>query len=396
MAKLISSFLRLIIVLIISVGSLYAAPTLSPIAEISLLTCDPGQELYSTFGHSAIRVNDPQNRIDRVYNYGTFDFNTPNFYLKFCQGKLNYKLDVDNYREFDYAYKYFKRSFYEDIFDLTQTQKQAVFDYLEENYKPENRYYLYDFFFDNCASRIKDVFVDVLQDSFRLSQDYTNPELTFRNLIDIYLEGKYWEDFGIDLALGSVIDRSATPEEQMFLPDYLAEGLTASEILRNGEWVPFVKEEKTLYKAEEQDNKHSILLHPALIFWLLFLIVGYVSWKELQSGKRRKGLDITLYIIFGLAGVIISLLWFATDHTATGGNFHLLWALPTHLVVGFMLMRKKPEWLKYYALVSAILCGITLLGWDWLIQDFNAGILPLVLMIGGRNALIWWMESKED
>jgi hypothetical protein len=393
MARLIHPVLILVIVIVGSLAELVAAPTLSPSAKISLLTCDPGNELYSTFGHSAIWVHDPEYRIDRVYNYGTFDFNTPNFYLKFCQGKLNYKLDVDSYREFDYAYKYFKRSFHEDVFDLTLSQKQAVFDYLENNYQPENRFYLYDFFFDNCATRIKDVFVDVLGDSLRLSQNYTDSTLTFRNMIDIYLDGKYWEDFGIDLALGSVIDRRATPEEQMFLPDYLAEGLTSSEILRDGQWIPLVKQEQTLYNSDAAKRQDPIWMHPALIFWLLFLVVAYFSWKEFTAGQRRKGLDITLYLIFGLAGLIIALLWFATDHTATGGNFHLLWALPTHLIVGIILFRQQPAWLKTYALVSAILCGITLLGWDWLIQDFNAGILPLVLMIGGRNLMIWWMES---
>ena len=380
----------LLIVLLCLSGSQFAAPTLSPMAEISLLTCDPGQELYSTFGHSAIRVRDPQLQMDRVYNYGTFDFNTPNFYLKFCQGKLNYKLDVDPYKNFDYAYKYFKRSFYEDVFDLSQPQKQAIFDFLEENYQPENRFYLYDFFFDNCATRIKDVFVEVLQDSFRLSQDFADPNLTFRNMIDIYLEGKYWEDFGIDLALGSVIDRKATPEEQTFLPDFLAESLTASEVYRNGEWVPFVKEEKTLYNSGVMKKKGSIFTHPAVLFWILFLAVASFTWQENRTGQLKKWLDIAIFTVIGFAGIIIALLWFATDHTATGGNFHLLWALPTHLIAGILLARSRPSWLKQYFLVSAILCGITLMGWDWLIQDFHAGILPLVLMVGGRSLWLWW------
>ncbi|MEZ4772299.1 MAG: DUF4105 domain-containing protein [Bacteroidia bacterium] len=371
---------------------LCAAPQLSPQAQISLLTCEPGEELYSSFGHSAIRVSDPATGIDIVFNYGTFDFDAPNFYLKFMRGQLNYKLDIDKWRDFDYAYRYFKRSFDEEVFNLTLEQKQAIFDYLDENYKPENRFYLYDFFFDNCATRIKDVFKEVLGDSLKFEPSYTDPDKTFRDLIGEYLTGKAWTDFGIDLILGKVIDRKATPEEQSFLPDYLAGYLGSATIIHDGKEQPFVVSNTPLYNSGAEFAPTPFLLRPGIIFWLLFLLMGFLTWQEYKSDRRRNWLDVTIFIIYGFAGVVIALLWFATDHTATADNLNILWLLPTHLIAGILLIpANKPMWLKYYFLGSAILAGIVLLGWFFLGQAFHPASLPLMAIAIVRSV---WVGLK--
>lgn len=372
---------RLLLVFLVVLPAMVqaVAPRLSPQAQISLLTCEPGEELYSSFGHSAIRVYDPGTGIDIVFNYGTFDFQTPNFYLKFMRGQLNYKLDVDKWRDFDYAYRYFHRSFDEQVFNLTLEQKQAIFDFLDENYQPENRFYLYDFFFDNCATRIKDVFADVLGDSLRLDPGYTDPQKTFRDLIGEYLTGKAWTDFGIDLILGRVIDRPATPDEQSFLPDYLAKYLGAASIIHDGREQPFVVSDTRLYESGAVFSPTPFFLRPGLIFWLLFLVIGFLTWREYKASSRRNWLDVTIFIIYGLAGLLIALLWFATDHTATATNLNILWLLPTHLIAAVMLIpAKKPAWLKYYFLGSAILAAIVLMGWFFLGQAFPPASLPLV------------------
>ncbi|MDX2250622.1 MAG: DUF4105 domain-containing protein [Bacteroidia bacterium] len=367
-------------------GMFAAAPKLSPEAQISLLTCQPGEELYSSFGHSAIRISDPQTGLDVVFNYGTFDFQTPNFYLKFMRGQLNYKLDTDPWREFDYAYRYFKRTFDEQVFNLTLEQKQAVFDYLDKNYQPENRFYLYDFFFDNCATRISDVFIDVLGDSLKFDPGYTDTDKTFRDLIGEYLQGKAWTDFGIDLALGRVIDRAATPREQAFLPDYLAKYLGAATIVRDGKEQPFVVSDNRLYDSGVVYPPTPFWLRPGVFFWPLLLLIGFLTWREYKAGKRRKWLDVTIFLIYGLAGVLIALLWFATDHTATANNLNILWLLPTHLLAGFLLIpANKPTWLKYYFLGSAILAALVILGWFFLGQAFHPASLPLVGIVMVRS-----------
>ena len=132
---------------------------LSDRSVVSLLTCSPGTELYSIFGHCAIRIHDPVNEIDKIYNYGTFDFDSPNFYMEFIKGKLFYFLSVSNFTFFKTTYIRMNRSIYEQVVDLSMDQRQSLYQYLENNHLPENRYYLYDFFFDNCATRIRDAFV---------------------------------------------------------------------------------------------------------------------------------------------------------------------------------------------------------------------------------------------
>lgn len=376
--------------LLIMAGLTGSAQTLSPTARITLLTCEPGDALYSTFGHSAIRVVDPLNGIDKVYNYGTFDFDTPGFYLKFMRGKLDYKLDVDGFREFDYAYRYFKRSFDEQTFNLNQQQVQAIYDYLEENYKPENRFYLYDFFFDNCATRIKDIFLDVLGDSVRLDETYTDTDKTFRDLIGEYLKGKAWTDLGIDLILGKVIDRPATAAEQTFLPDYLAKAMEGAIVVRPDGEESLVAGNVRLYDSGKIYKPTPFFLRPGVFFWPLLLVIAFLTWRGWKAGNTSFKPDGALYIIYGLAGLLIALLWFATDHTATANNLNILWALPTHLIAGGMLFRsQKPSWLKFYFLGAAVLSGIVVLGWFFLGQEFHPASFPLVMIILIRNVRLY-------
>src|SRR5690606_31625041 len=127
--------------------------------RISLLTCTPGSELYSVFGHSALRVVDSNAVTDIVYNYGTFDFNDPNFYSKFVRGKLNYYLSTEYFRDFVYGYRLEGRGITEQVLLLTAEEKLALKKFLRENLKPENRHYAYDFFLDNCTTRLRDLII---------------------------------------------------------------------------------------------------------------------------------------------------------------------------------------------------------------------------------------------
>ncbi|MEM6805699.1 MAG: DUF4105 domain-containing protein, partial [Bacteroidota bacterium] len=209
-------------ILLLFIPIFLGARPLSKEARISLMTCAPGNELYSAFGHSAIRVKDPKQGLDIVYGYGTFDFSDPLFLPKFIKRDLMYFLDTDKYGEFQYVYKYFKRSFDEQILDLDSIQTQRIYDFLKNNMKAENRFYLYDFFFDNCATRIRDVLYNELGPELKIEGKDEEGELTFRDILDLYLQESHWMDFGIDLALGAVVDKKATPWEQTFHPDYLA------------------------------------------------------------------------------------------------------------------------------------------------------------------------------
>ena len=187
--------------------------TLSEQAEISVITCGPSQrELYTAFGHSAFRVNDPANGIDLAYNYGVFNFNQPNFYLNFARGYLYYRLGVEEFQDFVYPYMHFNRSVREQVLDLSREQKQKVFQFLQINARPENQQYRYDYFYNNCATKIRDVIVEALgEDAVQFDGSYVTTDYTIRELTDLYLKEQPWGDLGIDICLGLPMDKKATP-----------------------------------------------------------------------------------------------------------------------------------------------------------------------------------------
>jgi hypothetical protein len=371
------------------------AQLLSDQAEITLLTCEPGEALYSSFGHSAIRIEDPLRGIDEVYNYGTFDFSTPNFYLKFMRGRLDYILDVDPYQDFEYTYRYFQRGYVEQVLAFNPEQREAVFQFLRENYRPENRAYRYDFFFDNCATRIRDVFAQAVGDSLQFSQPDQGSGFTFREHLAHYLQKKPWIRFGIDLVLGAVIDQEATRSEAMFLPDELAKEMSHASLLRPGTDQALVKQQRVPYAGELEISDTPWLLEPmAAGLALLLLLGGLTFWQE-KARRYHPGFDLGLFLLAGLAGLVISLLWFATEHTATKANYNLLWLLPLHLVMApLLLWRRRRNRLRGYWLVTAALIAIVLLGWALFPQAFHPAFAPLMLGLLLRSGWLAWRWAR--
>lgn len=368
---------------------LLAARPLSNQARVSLITCAPGNEIYSAFGHSAIRVYDPVNRIDMVYGYGTFDFSDPMFLPKFIQRDLMYFLDVDQYPQFKYVYEYFQRSFDEQVFDLDSAQNQRIFDFLENNMRPENRFYLYDFFFDNCATRIRDVVYNELEGELTIPNKDEASEFTFRDILDQYLGENPWMDFGIDLAIGAVVDVKATPWEQTFHPDYLSSVLASAQF-EDGR--PLIASKQNLYYAPSPITKGNPFTAPLTLGIIALLAVGFFSWKNRALEKEKFIGDGIFFSILGLGGLLLLFLWFGTDHIATKQNWNLLWFLPSHIVAGILLFRKsRPDWLSKYFLASGSLAVLLLLGWYIIPQSFHIAFIPILLIIALRS---WVLYNK--
>ena len=368
---------------------------LSPEAKISLITCSPGDELYAIFGHSAVRVNDPATGMDIVFNYGTFDFNEPGFYIKFIRGKLNYKLSIAYFQDFAYSYTLDNRSIYEQEMNFTEAQKQQYWQFLTNNYLPENRFYLYDFFFDNCATRIRDGIESTFPDQVAFNIAHLDQDMSFRNLIDLYLPPQPWSDFGIDLALGAPIDKKATPYEYMFLPDYLSEGFASATIQQNGQQVPLVGEPTVIFQNNPTPASTGGLFTPVLVWWLFFGIVVAITAFDYKRRKRSRTFDVFFFLITGLLGVLLFLLWFATDHQAAANNFNLLWALPTHVVAAAFLARPVlPGWLQKYILVTAALAFITLLLWLVWPQQLHTAVFPIASALLLRAAYTVWAARQ--
>lgn len=366
--------------------------SLSPSAKISIITCGAGNELYSTFGHSAFRIHDPALRIDVVYNYGTFNFNTPNFYMKFAQGKLWYSLSRQQFDIFLYEYQLENRWVKEQILNLTPSEKNGLFRFLENNYLPENREYKYDFFFDNCSTKMGAVLEAAFGKSLQYDYAHLKDQYTFRELIHQNLHTNSWSAFGIDLALGSVIDRTATPHEHLFLPAYVMRQMEHTVLGTE----PLVQQERSILDKEPRPQNGNFLGTPLFYFLIVLLLVLLVSYRDFKERNRSNWLDIFLFMATGLAGLVILFLWFLTDHSATLNNFNVLWAFPLNVVFAIYLMgkRTKAKVAYYYTIGLMALLAIAAVLWVMKIQVFSPLVVPLWVVLGIRYLFLHFNFKK--
>lgn len=370
--------------LIVLFFSLVCIPTfsqeivLSDQAEISVITCGPGQEqVFTAFGHSAFRVFDPINELDVAFNYGVFDFDQPNFYLNFARGHNNYKLAVQDYKRFEYTYIYYNRYIHEQVLNLSPTQNQKLFNYLVWNSLPENQYYRYDYFYDNCATKLPEILLNVFGDSLKFDGSYVTTRYSIRELTDLYLTYQPWGDLGIDICLGLPMDKKATPYEYMFLPDYVESGFDHAFINGN----KLVKEKRIVNESIPVKYRNGITQPLYLFSFFSFIVLGLTLY-DFKRKKLSKWFDTFLFGAIGILGVLLFLLWIATDHKAAAMNMNLIWALPTHLIVAFAVYKR--EWVKKYFMAVLLLNGILLLSWMWLPQMLHYSLIPVVLALSIR------------
>lgn len=340
---MIRRLLPLIVLVLVSVQSF--AQTDSSHLRISLLTCGAGDEIYETFGHTAVRVTDSVNGTDNVYNYGTFNGFTENFELKFMQGKLLYYVSVYPYKNFLEEYSEYHRSVEEQVLIATGKEKQEIYDYLENNALEENKYYKYDFFFDNCATRIRDIFPQALGDKFKYNDVLPKGhQLTFREIMDQYFYRVHWERLGCDLLLGSRIDKVMTNQDIMFLPDYLRDGLAGATVNGNKIATP----RQLIIPGSEY--KPAGLNQPFVLMVIIALLTfAGLAYKPLKPLGRT--MSFLLLFVTGLLGCLMLVMWFATDHQGCQNNYNILWALPTNVIIAFAGKKNKSR----YAIVGMVL-----------------------------------------
>ncbi|GAB5540092.1 MAG: DUF4105 domain-containing protein [Salibacteraceae bacterium] len=357
-------------------------PILSNEAKISLLTCSPGDELYSLFGHSALRVVDPPKGIDVVFNYGTFSFDE-DFYINFAMGHLNYKLSTSPMQYFMRSYEYEQRAIVEQELNLDSAQRQSLLNFLDWNRQPENRVYLYDFFYNNCSSIIRDVLDTALTEDVMYKNLLYASEPSYRNLIDSYLIYHPWGDFGIDLGLGTPCDKVPDHIEYMFLPDELKRAFDHASI----DGRPLVSNERILLTTDGLQYTWS-LTQPIPLFWILFGFVALLSAWGYRLKKRLIAIDVLLFVSYGAVGALLFFLWFITIHTGTANNFNmLLWAWPMHLLMlPFLWM---PKIRKPYFMVYGAVLAIGLLAFPFWPQMLHLAIVPIML-IGLVRAWVNW------
>ena len=347
--------------------------------RISLLTCGPGdEEVWEVFGHTAVRVIDSAHHTDIVYNYGTFEFG-PNFEVQFMRGKLNYCLAVDQFRGFMSEYVQAHRSVQEQVLLLDWKQKEHVYDFLQWNADPENRYYKYDFFFDNCATRIRDIFPrpEVFGKAFKFGNALPDGKrLTFRDIINRYFYRDYWTRMGVNILLGSKIDKPMTNADIMFLPDYLRDGVGGATV--SGQRI--ATDPVTILQGGQTTTPG---VNGALLLTVIIAILTIAGLTVHKLKLLGRIMSTLLLFATGLLGILILGMWFATDHQGCSDNFNILWCLPFNIVIAFFNPKGKGK----YALIAIVLIFVSLLlhlckVQGLLLPEFAPLLLALLFVFG--------------
>jgi hypothetical protein len=377
--RYILSFILLIPIL---VSAQQQTPKLTEDSHVSLITCGPGEELYEAFGHTAILVYDPNLKIETVYNYGTFDFGQPNFYLNFTRGNLLYMLATSRFGRFTRAYVSYNRSVTEQILNLNLAQRQAIFDKLEWNALDENRDYLYDYFFDNCSTRPRDVIEGALGGIIVYDSSHVAvPRLTIRELVDSKIKREIpWGDLGIDICLGARLDQKATAREYMYLPNELEKAFDNASIPTEEGMQPLVAKKLLLFEATPVALEKSWFA-PQVVFVALLLLIAMIVTFFRAWHINVRWIEGSIFFLTGLLGWLLLLLWFGTNHTAAANNWNLVWAFPLHVFFAVALFRKqRPTWVRWYALFVIALSLACLLGWNFLPQMLHYSLKFIVLL----------------
>ena len=371
----------------LSVSAQYAQ--LSDQAEISLITVGPGPTLVDCFGHSAFRVKDPALDLDKAYNYGIYDSDEEAFYLKFASGTADYIVAAYDFSLFFDSYVRQNRWITEQVLNINLDEKQAIFEFLENNTLPQNRYYRYDQFFDNCATKLRDIPKSVLGDKLTFNDDHITEEASYRDLVDENSFNHLWLDLGIDIGLGNIVDRKADVEARMYLPDYVLSAYEHATINRGGSQQPAIKQTNKLFDSNYYEQKQE-KLSPTLMFSVIALVVMIFTIRDYVTKKRSRWLDLILFLITGIVGLVVLLLWVATHHTTTVNNLNILWAFAPNLIIAFLIFKEKPKaWLMVYVRFLVILLIAMTFVWLGRLQVFNTAMIPMMLMLTFRYVYLW-------
>ena len=345
---------------------------LSPTATASVITCGPGNDFYTTFGHSAIRITDPAQQLDLVYNYGTFDFDTPHFYLKFAQGQLNYCLSRSSMGHFMAIYNFEQRAVWEQPLNFTQQELNNLFIMLEWNYLPQNRYYRYDLLRDNCATRVRDMVNASCGKQPLAIGDW--PTKSYRGYLHQATAGGQleWWNLGVDLLLGFRTDRRCTIDEAMFYPVVMMQCYDNAS--RGAQ--PLVSGNTQLLQDIRPPLHRSF--PPIVVFALLLALVAVASWR----GWWKPWMDRTLFILAGIIGLFLLYMWLGTNHWCTKWNLNILWASPLLILIAIRLKR-SPRW----ALWLQELCFVAAAVWV-VACGLSPALIPIILTLALRVACL--------
>ncbi|MCR4764978.1 MAG: DUF4105 domain-containing protein [Bacteroidaceae bacterium] len=367
--------------------------------EVSLITCGPGVEVYNQFGHSAIRMKNTSRDIDLIYNYGIFSFDIPNFELRFTLGQTDYQLGIQYYKDFVDWYAYCNRDVREQVINLSMEEKNTLIKLLNENYKPQNRVYRYNFFYDNCATRPRDLIEKCLQGQLQYADDMvsTSTGQSFRSVVHEFTTNNAWSQFGIDLCLGSEADKPISRRLMMFIPLYLEQYFNQA-VIHTDEGTPnkpLVTENRDIVVIDAANKVHpDTPFTPFRCFTLLFIIVAGLSIYGIKQQKSLWGLDLLLFATAGIAGCMLTFLATFSEHPTVSPNYLLLLFQPLHLLLLPWFIRKVKKMQKSrYMVALTIELTLFIILWVVIPQKFPLAALPLALCLLVRSTSNWLLSQ---
>lgn len=360
--------------------------------RFSLLTCAPGTEIYSLFGHTAIRYENYTRRIDVVFNYGMFSFNTPNFIFRFVAGETDYQLGITPCSYFEAEYAMRGSSVYQQVLNLTQSEKERLLTILENNYLPENRIYRYNYFYDNCTTRARDKIEECIEGKVVYPDSLSGK--SYRSIVHEFTVGSPWDEFGIDLCLGAEADKEINKSQQMFSPFYMKYYASNAYIVdAGGTRRPLILDETKIVDVEPDEVQPGFVLSPLMCGALFLALCVVMAWGQWKTQRIWWGWDIVLYGLQGLAGCIIAFLFFFSVHPTVGSNWLLILFNPIPLLyLPFMVYKAVKRKKDYYHVGNMVYLTLFITILPFCGQEFNLTVLPLalgLLVTSASHVLVW-------
>ena len=364
--------------------------------RLSLLTCAPGEEIYSLFGHTAIRYEDPANGIDAVFNYGLFSFNTPNFILRFSLGETDYQLGATDYARFAAEYAFDGRSVWQQTLNLSKEEKAELIRLLQENYLPENRVYRYNFFYDNCATRPRDKIEESIDGKVIYPAEPQDGSLSFRDIVHQYCKGHPWARFGIDLCIGSEADRPITQRQMMFAPFYLMDAFAGAQIVHDSVQRPLVSGKELIVDALPEEEESGWMPTPFQCSLLLFILTAAATIYSIRKRRGLWGVDLLLFGAAGIVGCVLAFLALFSEHPAVSSNFLLPVFHPGQLLILpyiiYCVRKGKKCW---YLTLNLVVLTLFMVLFPLIPQRFDLAVVPLALCLLIRSASNLILTSKK-
>ena len=358
--------------------------------EFSLLTCSPHEEIYSLYGHTALRYKDLHHgeSTDVVFNWGVFNFKAPHFVARFVFGLTDYELEIAPYKAFCRYYQHWGSQVVEQVLNLTSEEKEHLYTALMDNVRPEHRIYRYNYFYNNCTTKARDIIEQCINGRVEYTgrEDYTP---SYRDMVHEMTRNNPWAAWGNDMLLGIKADQATDQRQQEFLPGNLMYDFDHARIYENGTYRPLVRERRTAVPAGVQVQRQGFPLTPLQTFLLLLaigIVLFAVEWKQQKSFLPW---DLLLMTVCGAIGLVLTLMLFS-QHPTVSLNLQIIFFNPVHWVFLWPVLKRKPTryWLAVPVLAALFLAG-------GLFQHYAEGIYVLALCLLLQSILHIKIDRKK-